>query len=206
MTPTPQRQAAFVGAAFVAAPVGAILRNPRNLIRSWKMGAATIQSWTELAGSLPALGSSHKFGVRYGGAGVTTIGETFLGNMYMGGTPEASLPIPTFGFWVSPPFQTPHLDGCMNRTSRGPVSILAVAGHQKPANPCWGPRHRKGSHRHPPKKDGVAEPACGSVGGTACGSPDVPSLGVVDIRKDTGVKIRESVLIEYPDMGTCLGR
>ncbi len=70
------------------------------------------------------------------------------------------------------------------------MSILVVAGHHKPANPCWGPRHRKGSQRHPPEKDGVAEPACGSAGGTACGSPGVPSHGVADIRKDTGASSR----------------
>ena len=101
LTPTPQRQTAFVGAAFTAAPIGGILRNPRSFVRSWRFGASTIQSVTELAGALPALGSSHKFGVRYGGAGVTTIGETALGAMYMGGMPEASLPIPTFGFGIT---------------------------------------------------------------------------------------------------------
>ncbi len=78
-----------------------LLRSPRNLIRTWKFGAATIQQWTELAGALPALGSSHKFGVRYGGVGMTTIGETALGGMYMGGMPEADLPIPTFGFGIT---------------------------------------------------------------------------------------------------------
>ena len=82
-------------------------------------------------------------------------------------------------------FPIPHLGGCTRITSRGPVSILAVAGHQKPVNPYWGPRHKRRSHRPLPKKDGVAEPACGSAGGTACGSPGVPSHGVAYIRRDT---------------------
>jgi len=97
---TQQRNQVLIAAALLV-PGTLALRNPRNVLRAWKFGAATIEQWTELAGALPALGSSHKFGVRFGGAGMTTIGETYLGNMYMGGTPEAGLPIPTFGFGIT---------------------------------------------------------------------------------------------------------
>ena len=101
LAPTPQRQAAFVSAPVGGATVAGLLRNPRTLIRTWRFGASTMATLSELGGALPALGSSQKFGVRYGGAGVTTIGETFLGAMYLGGTPEANLPVPTFGFGVT---------------------------------------------------------------------------------------------------------
>ncbi len=78
-----------------------LFRNPRNVIRAWKFGASTLASATELKGVLPALGRRHKLAVRYGSAGTTTIGQTRLGNMYMGGMPEANLPIPTFGFGLT---------------------------------------------------------------------------------------------------------
>ncbi len=102
VTPTRRDQsvqaALLVGGGIFAS---GLLRNPRTAVRAWKFGAATVQSATELAGALPALGSSQKFGVRFGSVGMTTIGDTFLGSMYMGGMPEANLPIPTFGLGIT---------------------------------------------------------------------------------------------------------
>ena len=101
LTPTPGRQMQVVVGAFAVTGAAGLMRNPRNLVRSWKFGASTMASITELSGALPALGPSQKFGVRYGGAGVATIGSTAIGNMYMGGTPEADLPFPTFAFGLT---------------------------------------------------------------------------------------------------------
>ena len=98
LTPTPGRQMKFVGGIYGGTGIAGLTRSPKTVYRTWQFGASTITSIGEMRGLLPALGTRHKLGLRYGGTGeVTSIGSTRIGHMYMGGMPEADLPIPTYG-------------------------------------------------------------------------------------------------------------
>ncbi len=86
---------AIILTSVLGGPALGIFRNPRNVVRAWKVGASTLASFTELKGTLPALGPDHKLGIRFGSQEMSTLGEMHLIDPTM---PEASLPFPNFGF------------------------------------------------------------------------------------------------------------
>ena len=99
LTPTPQRQAAFVGATFGVAAVGAL---PAGIqVRLLNLGVKSYAAAVAMGDAYPALGSSHKFGVRYGGTGeVTTLARAIPVTQMYGSVPR-HVPFPDFGFGMT---------------------------------------------------------------------------------------------------------
>ena len=99
LTPTPRRQATFVGAALGLAAVGALPAGlqVRLLTRTTHLYAGLVA----MGDAYPALGSSQKLGIRYGGTGeVTTLGRAIpITNMY--GPLPSKVPFPDFGFGLT---------------------------------------------------------------------------------------------------------
>ena len=99
LTPTPTRQATFVGAAAGLAAVGALPAGlqVRLLTRTTHLYAGLVA----MGDAYPALGSSQKLGIRYGGTGeVTTLGRAIPITMMYGPLP-GKVPFPDFGFGLT---------------------------------------------------------------------------------------------------------
>ncbi len=96
LTPTPQRQAAFVGAALGAA---AVMRLPPGIqARMLNLGVKAYAAAVAMGDAYPALGPNYKFGIRYGGTGeVTTLAKAIPFTQMYGSGPKYT-PWPDFGF------------------------------------------------------------------------------------------------------------
>ena len=99
LTPTPQRQAAFVGLAFGAGAVGAL--PPGIQVRLLNLGVKSYAAAVAMGDAYPALGSSHKLGIRYGGTGeVSTLAKAVPFTQMYGAGPKYT-PWPDFGFGLT---------------------------------------------------------------------------------------------------------
>ncbi len=89
----PRGQLAVLGLA-----VGGVgLANPKNFVRAWHYGAGAAAAYADYRELSPALGPSHKVGLRFGGTGqVQSLNRAFPGISLYG--VEGQLPVPTFGF------------------------------------------------------------------------------------------------------------
>jgi len=99
LTPTPQRQAAFVGTALTAGAVGAL---PAGIqARLLNLGVKSYAAVVAMGDAYPALGPNYKLGIRYGGTGeVTTLGRAIpITQMY--GSLPGKIPFPDFGFGLT---------------------------------------------------------------------------------------------------------
>ena len=99
LTPTLQRQGAFVGTALLAGAVGAL---PAGIqVRLLNLGVKSYAAAVAMGDAYPALGSSHKFGIRYGGTGeVTTLAKAIPITQMYGAGPRHT-PWPDFGFGLT---------------------------------------------------------------------------------------------------------
>ncbi len=99
LTPTPQRQARFVGAALGVATVGAF--PPGIQVRLLNLGVKSYAAAVAMGDAYPALGRSHKFGIRYGGTGeVSTLAKAVPITQMYGPGPRYT-PWPDFGFGLT---------------------------------------------------------------------------------------------------------
>ena len=99
LTPTPQRQAAFVGATL---GIGIAGRLPPGIqARLLNYGVKTYAAAVAMGDSYPAFGPEQKFAVRYGGTGeVTTMGQAIpFTQMY--GPAAKYTPWPDIGFGLT---------------------------------------------------------------------------------------------------------
>ncbi len=99
LTPTPQRQAAFVGAALGAA---AVMRLPPGIqARMLNLGVKAYAAAVAMGDAYPALGPNYKFGIRFGGTGeVTTLAKAIPFTQMYGIGPKYT-PWPDFGFGLT---------------------------------------------------------------------------------------------------------
>ena len=99
LTPTPQRQAAFVGTTL---GIGIAGRLPPGIqARLLNLGVKTYAAAVAMGDSYPAFGPEQKFAVRYGGTGeVTTMGQAIpFTQMY--GPAAKYTPWPDIGFGLT---------------------------------------------------------------------------------------------------------
>ena len=96
LTPTPRRQATFVGAAFGVAAFGAL--RPGLQVRLMTRATHVYAGLVAMGDAYPALGSKQKLGIRYGGTGeVTTLAKAIPFTQMYGAGPKYT-PFPDFGF------------------------------------------------------------------------------------------------------------
>ncbi len=103
LTPTPQRQAAFVGFAFGGGIMAGLLRRPTIALRTYGMISSRVAAAGEMAKVYPALGPDRKVAVEFGFSGDTvTLAQAmpFLIAIY-GNSPVMGLPVPDVGFGLT---------------------------------------------------------------------------------------------------------
>ena len=100
LTPTRQRQAAFVGAAFGGGIMAGVLARPMIALRAYGLASSAIASSLEMAKAYPALGPDRKLGIEYGYSGETaTLAQAMPFLVFIHGrNPAMGLPVPDVGF------------------------------------------------------------------------------------------------------------
>ncbi len=181
LTPTPARQAQFVGATYVAFPAAGILRRPKRAYSAYKHSAAILASVMQLVSVLPALGPNFKLGFRVGTMPEAKsieqiapfIAATQVGPDYLATTP---FPYPEFGL-AAVPNDSQRLQyelsksSTQSRVREDTVRSSRVPGPVRTPKSMGGPSAQRPRSKPSRKKPPTGARSAGRVGPRFAGRP-----------------------------------